>query len=199
MLPLVIFRSCTLAGIIIGDAVFYSVHLITVHSDVDFQNLRWNLWPPDLWTLKLLLSWVMCQMIFCSCINMPFFFKCFPLVLISIENCWYCYEGGQMVVVSKSVIPSYLFLYVRWHSTKRKYFLPQLFPTYWHLSLGLIHYFFIEWDIIYYCDYFALEIDCSRFDQCDRFKLIPLLFVCVHIVSDLIRKFHTVEAYFYTM
>ena len=100
-----------------------------------------------------------------------------------------------------TLIPLYLFLYVSWHSTKRKYFLPQLFPTHWCLSLGLIHYFFIEWDIIYYCDYFGVEMDCSRFDQCDRFKLIAVSFVHVHIVSDLIRKvkFHTVEAYFYTM
>ena len=143
--------------------------------------------PPDLWTCKLLLSRVICQMILCSCINMLFFIKCFPLVLISID-CWYYYENGQMVVVSNSVIPLYLFLYVSWHSTKRKYFLPQLFPTHWCLSLGLIHYFFIEWDIIYYCDYFGVEIDCSRFDQCDRFKLIPVSFVHVHIVSDLIRK-----------
>ena len=127
-------------------------------------------------------------MILCSCINMLFCIKCFLLVLLSIDNCWYYYENGQMVVVSNSAIPLYLFLCVSWHSTKRKYFLPQLFPTHWCLSLGLIHYFFIEWDVIYYCDYFGAEIDCSRFDQCDRFKLIPVSFVCVHIVSDLIRK-----------
>lgn len=171
--------------------------LITTHGDVDFQHLRWNLVSTRFWTLKLLELFVKW---YCSCIKMLFFIKCFLLVLLSIDNCWYVMKMAKWWWFLTLRFLCISFLCVSWHSTKREYF-SQLFPTHWCLSLGLIHYFFIEWDVIYYCDYFGAEIDCSRFDQCDCFKLIPVSFVCVHIVSDLIRKVEIsrAEAYFYTM